>query len=183
MEAVKAPADDTAAVPEPPDAIKGTRPKTSQELKLNERLSLVALIDEGMRSGLAEAPVSADLFNNLWKLVDATAKGSKINRMKFEDSQNGFQNLEIKAENGEDLGRLNMIYLKKPISCYYLVYVEVAAPYRRKGLGNLILKHFAEFLTEKSAVGILDNIIPQEDPTNDIYLKHAWIPVETSSDS
>ena len=178
VEAVKAPSEDTAAVPEPPNAIKGTRPKTSQELKLNERLGLVALIDEGMRSGLAEAPVSADLFNNLWKLVDATAKGSKINRMKFEDSQNGFQNLEIKAENGDDLGRLNMIYLKKPIPCYYLVYVEVAAPYRRKGLGNLILKHFAEFLTEKSAVGILDNIIPQEDPTNDIYLKHSWIPVE-----
>ena len=176
--AARASVDDTAAVSEPPGAIKITRPKTSQELKLNERLGLVALIDEGMRSGLAEAPVSADLFNNLWKLVDATAKGSKINRMKFEDSQNGFQNLEIKAENGEDLGRLNMIYLKKPIPCYYLVYVEVAAPYRRKGLGNLILKHFAEFLTEKSAVGILDNIIPQEDPTNDIYLKHAWIPVE-----
>jgi len=153
-------------------------PKTTKELKLNERLSLVALIDEGMRRGLAEAPVSADLFSDLWKLVDATAKGGRINRLKFEDSQNGFQNFEIKAETGDNLARLNMIYLKKPIPCYYLVYVEVAAPYRRKGLGNLILKYFAEFLVEKSAVGILDNIIPQEDPTNDIYLKHSWVPVE-----
>jgi len=153
-------------------------PETQNDLNLSERLSLVALIDEGMRRGLAEAPVSADLFDNLWELVGATAKGGRINRLKFTDSQNGFQMFEIKAETGENLARLNMIYLKKPISCYYLVYVEVAAPFRRKGLGHQILKSFADFLTEKSAVGILDNIIPQEDPTNDVYLKQSWIPVE-----
>lgn len=153
-------------------------PKTSKDLNLGERLSLVALIDEGMRSGLAEAPVSADLFDNLWELVGATAKGGRINRLKFNDSQNGFQMFEIKAESGENLARLNMIYLKKPMPCYYLVYVEVAAPFRRKGLGNQILKSFADFLTEKSAVGILDNIIPRDDPTNAVYLKHSWIPVE-----
>ncbi len=159
-----------------PNAV--TLPETKKKLNLNERLSLVALIDEGMRRGLAEAPVSADLFNNLWELVGATAKGGRINRLKFQDSQNGFQMFEIKAESGENLARLNMIYLKKPIPCYYLVYVEVAAPFRRKGLGHHILKSFADFLTEKSAVGILDNIIPREDPTNDIYLKQSWIPVE-----
>ena len=153
-------------------------PETKEDLNLSERLSLVALIDEGMRRGLAEAPVSADLFDNLWELVGATAKGGRINRLKFTDSQNGFQMFEIKAETGENLARLNMIYLKKPIPCYYLVYVEVAAPFRRKGLGHQILKSFADFLTEKSAVGILDNIIPQEDPTNDVYLKQSWIPVE-----
>ncbi len=153
-------------------------PATRKDLNLSERLSLVALIDEGMRRGLAEAPVSADLFDNLWELVGATAKGGRINRLRFTDSQNGFQMFEIKAETGENLARLNMIYLKKPISCYYLVYVEVAAPFRRKGLGHQILKSFADFLTEKSAVGILDNIIPQEDPTNDVYLKQSWIPVE-----
>ena len=152
--------------------------KTSKDLNLGERLSLVALIDEGMRSGLAEAPVSADLFDNLWELVGATAKGGRINRLKFNDSRNGFQMFEIKAETGENLARLNMIYLNKPIPCYYLVYVEVAAPFRRKGLGNQILKSFADFLTEKSAVGILDNIIPQDDPTNAVYLKHSWTPVE-----
>ncbi len=155
-----------------------TVPETSKDLNLSERLSLVALIDEGMRRGLSEGPVSADLFNNLWELVNATAKGGRINRLKFNDSQNGFQQFEIKAESGENLARLNMIYLKKPIPCYYLVYVEVAAPFRRKGLGNRILKSFADFLTEKSAVGILDNIIPQEDPTYDVYLKQSWIPVE-----
>ncbi len=153
-------------------------PTKKMPLSLNDRLSLMALIDEGMRRGLAEAPVSADLFNDLWELVGATAKGGRINRLKFEDSKNGFQMFEVKAESGENLARLNMIYLRKPIPCYYLVYVEVAAPFRRKGLGNLILKAFGDFLTDKSAVGILDNIIPLEDPTNDIYLKHSWIPVE-----
>ena len=71
-----------------------------------------------------------------------------------------------------------MLYLKKPIPCYYLVYVEVATLFRRKGLGNLILKAFRDFLIKKSAIGILDNIIPREDPTYDIYVKLDWRPVE-----
>ena len=174
-----------APVPEPEETEKASPdsgaillPAKKTSLSLNDRLSLVALIDEGMRRGLAEAPVSADLFNDLWELVGATAKGGRINRLKFEDSKNGFQMFEVKAESGENLARLNMIYLRKPIPCYYLVYVEVAAPFRRKGLGNLILKSFGDFLVGKSAVGILDNIIPHEDPTNDIYLKHSWVPVE-----
>ena len=75
-------------------------PDKKKGLKVNERLSLVALIDEGMRLGLPEAPVAADLFNDLWDLVDATAKGGRINRLKFEDSQDGFQMFEIKADTG-----------------------------------------------------------------------------------
>ncbi len=153
-------------------------PDKKKGLSLNERVSLVALIDEGMRLGLPEAPVAADLFNDLWDLINATAKGGKINRLKFKDSQDGFQMFEIKAETGEHLGRLNMLYFKKPIPCYYLVYVEVAAPFRRKGLGNRILKFFADFLISKSAIGILDNIIPPENPTYDIYLKQSWKPIE-----
>jgi len=153
-------------------------PEKKRGLGLNERLSLVALIDEGMRLGLPDAPVTADLFNDLWDLVNATVKGGRINRLEFKDSQDGFQMFEIKAETGEHLGRLNMLYLKKPIPCYYLVYVEVAAPFRRKGWGNRVLKYFADFLISKSAVGILDNIIPPEEPTYDIYLKQSWKPVE-----
>ncbi|MBW2709213.1 MAG: MBL fold metallo-hydrolase [Deltaproteobacteria bacterium] len=172
--------EDTTPSPTEPKAVMF--PGTKKRLNLNERLSLVALIDEGMRRGLSKAPISAALFDNLWELVGATAKGGRINRLPFPktgtDSQNGFQLFEIKAETGEDLARLNMIYLKKPIPCYYLVYVEVAALFRRKGLGHQILKSFADFLTQKSAIGILDNIIPQEDPTNDVYLKYSWIPVE-----
>ena len=64
-----------------------------------------------------------------------------------------------------------------------LVYVEVAAPFRRKGLGTQILRYFKEFLIKRSAVGILDNIIPQEDLTYDIYLKHSWQPLDGMMDN
>ena len=56
--------------------------------------------------------------------------------------------------------------------------MEVAPPYRRKGLGNRILEHFRDFLNQKSAIGILDNIIPEEDITYDIYLRQSWEPIE-----
>jgi len=148
-------------------------------LTLNERLGLIALIDEGMRLGLPKAPMVADLFNDLWDLMNATVSGSKLDRLNPEDSKTGLRLFEINAESGENLGRLNMLYLKKPIPCYYLVYVEVAAPFRKRGLGTRILKHFRDFLVDKSALGILNNIIPSEDPTYDIYLKQSWKPIET----
>jgi len=149
------------------------------DLGLNERLALISLIDEGMRVQSHQSPIVADLFSNLWDLVHQTISGSRIQRLKPEDSHNGFRVIEINADTGENLGRLNMLYLRKPIPCYYLVYVEVAGPFRRKGLGTQILNHFGKFLIRRSAVGILDNIIPKEDPTYDIYLRHSWRPVET----
>ncbi|RLB17348.1 MAG: hypothetical protein DRG82_06730 [Deltaproteobacteria bacterium] len=156
---------------------RGSR-KPIEEIKLQDRLSLISLIDEGMRTGAAQFPMVADLFNNLWDLVTKTARGSRIDPLKPEDTRNGFRVFEINAETGENLGRLNMLYLKKSIPCYYLVYVEVASPFRRKGLGHRILDYFRDFLIRKSAVGILDNIIPEEDPTYTIYFKHAWEPVD-----
>ena len=149
-----------------------------KRLGLNDRLALISLMDEGVRLGSSDSPMVADLFSELGDLVDATVSGAKIDRLKPEDAQNGFKVFEINAETGENLGRLHMLYLKKPIPCYYLVYVEVAAPFRKKGLGNRILLTFRDFLIEKSAVGILDNIIPEEEPTYDIYMKLDWKPVE-----
>lgn len=149
-----------------------------RDLRLKERLGLISLIDEGTRMKSPESPIVADLFNNLWELVNQTVSGSRINRLKPEASHNGFRIIEVNAETGENLGRLNMLYLRKPMPCYYLVYVEVAAPFRRKGLGTRILKHFREFLASRSAVGILDNIIPEDDPTYDIYLRQSWKPIE-----
>ena len=151
----------------------------AQRLSINERLAMIELIDSGMRAGAAGAPIVADLFSNLWDLVNVTVAGSKIDRLKPKGGQNGFRTLEINSGGGDNLGRLNMLYLKKPIPCYYLVYVEVAAPYRRKGLGNRVLVHFREFLEAKGAMGILDNIIPESDPTFDIYAKQAWELVES----
>jgi hypothetical protein len=150
----------------------------TKTLSLNERLGIIALIDKGMRLRAPQTPLVSDLFSNLWGLVSATVSGSRIDRLKPEGMRNGFKVFEINAESGENLGRLNMLYLKKPIPCYYLVYVEVAGPFRRKGLGNRILEYFKDFLIEKSAVGILDNIIPEEDPTYSIYSKQGWEPLE-----
>lgn len=145
---------------------------------LNERLALIGLIDGGLRKGAPDSPVMADLFNDLWGLVDSTVSGSKIDRFNPEETGNGFSVFKINSDSGDNLGRLNMLYLKKPLPCYYLVYVEVAPPFRRKGLGNRILDYFRDFLVQKSAIGILDNIIPENDPTYGIYFRHAWEPVE-----
>lgn len=157
---------------------ESSRDREARDLGLHERLGLIGLIDEGARSGNEKSPVVADLFNDLWTLVDRTISGARINPLKPEESSNGFGVLEINAETGENLGRLNMLYLKKPMPCYYLVYVEVAAPFRRKGLGRLVLEHFRQFLQDKVALGILDNIIPSDDPTYMIYTKQAWEPLE-----
>ncbi len=150
----------------------------SCQLSLNERLSLIALIDRGMRSKAANSPIVADLFSDLWELVGATITGSRLHHQSPDDSRNGFRVFEIKAEGGGNLGYLNMLYLRKPIPCYYLAYVEIAPFFRKQGLGNRILDHYRKFLAEKSAIGILDNIIPEEDPTFDIYFKHCWEPIE-----
>ncbi|MBI5571071.1 MAG: hypothetical protein HY914_14095 [Desulfomonile tiedjei] len=147
-------------------------------LGVNERLWLIGLIDGAVRAGSSHPPLVADLFSELGNLVDATVRGAKIDRLQADESNHGFRVLEINGEAGENLGRLNMLYLKKPIPCYYLVYVEVAPLFRRRGLGNLILQVFRDFLVKKSAVGILDNIIPREDPTYDIYVKLNWRPIE-----
>ena len=152
--------------------------RETKRLTLNERLALINLMEGGMRRVASDAPMTADLFENLSGLLNETVSGAKIDRLGADQSNNGFKILEINSDKGENLGRLNMLYLKKPIPCYYLVYVEVAAPFRNKGLGNLVLDVFRDFLAEKTAVGLLDNIIPNNDPTYDIYLKLDWKPIE-----
>ena len=150
----------------------------SKTISLNERLGLITLIDEGICFASPDPPMVSDLFNNLWDLVNATVSGSRIDRFKPEEVHNGFRTFEINSERGENLARLNMLYLKKPLPCYYLIYVEVGGPFRKRGLGSRILEYFKDFLTEKSAIGILDNIIPAEDPSYTIYSKHGWEPLE-----
>jgi len=149
----------------------------ADRLSLNDRLALIGLIDEGIRAGASDSGIITDLFTELGNLVNATVSGARIDRLRS-DNANGFKTLEIIADRGENLGRLNMLYLNKPIPCYYLVYVEVASPFRNKGLGNRILSAFSDFLMKRCVIGILDNIIPQEDPTYDIYRKLQWLPGE-----
>jgi len=147
-------------------------------LGLHERLALISLMNEEARNGQSDSPMVADLFDDLWNLVDRTVSGASVHRMRPDGHRNGFKVLEITARQGEILGRLNMLYLNKPIPCYYLVYVEVLKPFRNKGLGTLVLEAFKDFLTERSALGILDNIIPRNDPTFDIYAKLDWQPFD-----
>lgn len=149
-----------------------------KRLSLSDRLALIGLITEGARQGLADSPLVADLFSELWNLVDATVSGAKVDRLGQMGARDGFRILGVSCATGENLSRLNMIYLNKPMPCYYLVYVELASAFRNRTLGNMILKVFRDFLTAKSAIGILDNIIPPDDPTYDTYLKLDWKPLE-----
>jgi len=70
----------------------------TRTISLNERLALIALIDEGTRLGSAGTPIASDLFNDLWELVNATVSGSRIDRFKPEEVRNGFRTFEINAE-------------------------------------------------------------------------------------
>lgn len=149
------------------------------QLSLSDRISLISLMDGGMHPIKTVDPaLGADLFDNLWELVNSTVSGSRIHRLEPEESLHGFRVLEVKSDSGEILGSLNMLFLEQPIPCYYLVYVEVAPFFRKKGLGKGILEHFRDFLVEEDAIGLLDNIIPIEDPSYSIYFKLGWEPIE-----
>jgi GNAT superfamily N-acetyltransferase len=150
----------------------------SSPLAVGERLGLIGLIDEGMRRQAVDSPLLADLFQNLNDLVNHTVRGAQIDQLKPDANRTGFHGIEVRAGDGQLLGRLNMLFLKKPLPCYYLVYVEVSAPFRNQGLGGRILNHYRRFLDEKNAIGLLDNIIPKDHPTADIYVKQGWRSVE-----
>ena len=135
----------------------------------------LALLPDRSRRPDGLSPFSPyDAFANLNDLINLTLHGVKIERFKPRDNHGPFHTLEIHTEEGEILGYLNMLYLKKAISCYYLVYVEVMPPFRGLGLGNRILHEFMEFVKEKRAIGLLDNIIPPEEVTYGIYARAGW---------
>jgi GNAT superfamily N-acetyltransferase len=119
-----------------------------------------------------------EVFEGLNELIDRTVHGTKIERFRPKGSRQPFHTLEIHTEGKEALGYLNMIYLRRPIPSYYLVYVEVLPPFRGRGLGNKILKAFREFVEDAGAVGVLDNIILPEEPTYNIYTKLGWKSIE-----
>lgn len=70
-------------------------------------------------------PLSADeIFEELTVLVNETVQGTRIKCFRRGEGTRSFHSFEIHSEEGEVLGSLNMIYLRKPITSYYLVYVE-----------------------------------------------------------
>jgi GNAT superfamily N-acetyltransferase len=119
-----------------------------------------------------------EVFEGLDELIERTVHGTRIERFKPRQGVRPFHTFEIHTEGGETLGYLNMIYLKRPLPCYYLVYVEILPPFRGRGLGNKILKEFRAFAEDKGAMGLLDNNTPSEEPTYDIYTKLGWKGIE-----
>ena len=146
-------------------------------ISLKDTLAVIDMTLEDQEG--APAPLSPyEVFEGLNELTDRTVHGTKIERFRPQEASQPFHTFEIHTEGREVLGYLNMIYLRKPLPCYYLVYVEVLVSFRGRGLGNKILKAFREFVEDKGAVGLLDNIIPPEDPTYDIYTKLGWECIE-----
>ena len=142
-------------------------------IRLKDALSIIdmTLQDQTTQSkGLS--PYEA--FTHLNKLIGMTVHGVKIERFKPRGNRRPFHTLEIQSEERDILGYLNMIYLKRVTPCYYLVYVEVVSSFRGLGLGNKILNVFMEFVKDKRAIGLLDNIIPPEEVTYDLYTKAGW---------
>ena len=146
---------------------------------LKDALAVIDMTLDDQSGELAALP-PYEVFRGLNKLIERTVHGTKIERFRPQEGSQPFQIFEIRAEGGDVLGYLNMIYLRKPIPCYYLVYVEVLPSFRDRGLGNKILKAFREFVEDKKAVGLLDNIIPSEEPTYGIYTKLGWKSVKKS---
>lgn len=138
-----------------------------------DALTLINMtFDEQMKRLDLPSPYNA--LKGLNELIDRTVRGAKIERFRPTEHRRRFHTLEIHTETGEILGYLNMLYLKRRIPCYYLIYVEVMPAFRGLGLGTKIVHAFKEFLLDKKAIGLLDNIVPPDDPTYAIYTNLGW---------
>ncbi len=140
---------------------------------LKDALALVDMTLTDELDGLG-GELPGVLFHGLNGLIHSTVHGTTVERFRPTGGGQRFHTFEIHTDEGEVLGYLNMMYFRKPIPCYYLMYVEVLPPFRGRGLGNKILMAFREFANLKGAVGLLDNIIPEDEPTFDIYTKLGW---------
>ena len=139
-------------------------------IRIKEALSVIDVtFDDRLH---ASSPYEA--FSGLNMLIDRTVHGARIESVGPRKGTSRFHTLEIHTEEGEVLGYLNMLYLKRPFLCYYLVYVEVMPSFRGLGLGSRILSVFVGFLKDEGAVGLLDNIIPADEPAYEMYRHLGW---------
>ena len=144
---------------------------------LKDTLTVIEMTLEDQRKELEDL-FPHEVFEGLNDLIDRTVHGTKIERFRPKEGNQPFHTFEIHTKGGEVLGYLDMIFIRKPIPCYYLVYVEILSPFRGRGLGNKILKAFKEFAEDQEAMGLLDNIILPEEPTYRIYTKLGWKSIE-----
>jgi GNAT superfamily N-acetyltransferase len=157
---------------------------SDQILEIRERMrksgvglkNTLSVIDMTFEDQIRRLDASSpyETFRDLSTLIDRTVRGAKVERFLPRDNSRHFHTLEIHTENGEILGYLNMLYIKRYVPCYYLIYVEIMPSFRGLGLGNMILNAFIEFLNERKAIGLLDNIVPPEDSAYEIYTRLGW---------
>ena len=140
---------------------------------LKETLAVIDMTLEDHRNE-SRGRFPYEVFEGLDDLIDRTVRGTKIERFKPKEGHPMFHTFEIHANGGDILGYLNTIYLRKPLPCYYLVYVEVLPHFRGRGLGNKILQSFKEFVENTGALGLLDNIILPGEPTYNLYTNLGW---------
>ncbi len=152
------------------------RIKKSQ-IGLKDTLAVIDMTLEDYRNE-SRGGFPYEVFMGLDDLIDRTVRGTKIERFRPKEGHPLFHTFEIHANGGDVLGYLNTIYLRKPLPCYYLIYVEVLPHFRRRGLGNKILQSFRQFAENTGAVGLLDNIILPEEPTYNIYTNLGWKRIE-----
>jgi GNAT superfamily N-acetyltransferase len=139
-------------------------------IRIKEALSVIDVtFDDRLH---ASSPYEA--FAGLNTLIDRTVHGARVESFRPRKGTPRFHTLEIHTEEGEILGYLNMLHLKRPLPCYYLVYVEVMPSFRGLGLGSRILSAFMGFLKDEGAVGLLDNIIPADEPAYEMYRRLGW---------
>jgi hypothetical protein len=128
-------------------------------ISLKDTLAVIDMtLEDQFRELISLSPY--EVFEGLNGLIDTTVHGTKVERFRPQQGSQPFHTFEIHTEDGEVLGYLNMIYLRKPIPC------------------NKILRTFREFVENRGALGLLDNIIPAGEPTYDIYAKAGWECIE-----
>jgi GNAT superfamily N-acetyltransferase len=147
------------------------------QISLKDVLAVVDMAT-GEQTGAPEFSSLQEIFEELRALIDQTVHATKIKRFSAREGDRPFHTFEILSDGGEILGHLNMIYLRKPITSYYLVYVEVLPHFRGKGLGAKVLSTFGEYVEASRTIGLLENIIFPEEPTYTLYAKHGWRPIE-----
>jgi len=147
------------------------------EIGLRDVLSVVDMA-MGEQPGASDFSSLHEVLEELRVRINKTVDATKIKRFNPREGARLFHTFEIHSDRGEVLGYLNMIYLRRPITSYYLVYVEVLPHFRGKGLGAKILSTFGQLVETSRTIGLLDNIILPEDPTYTLYAKHGWRPIE-----
>ncbi len=159
------------------EAPKNNEKEMGSRIDLKDVLTFLDMAMEGQPD--AFFPPSADeIFGELTLLINKTVRATKIERFKPDQGTGPFHRFEIHSEQGEALGYLNTIYLRKPIPSYYLVYVEILPSLRGQGLGGRVLNTFKEYAESSRAVALLDNIILPQEPTYTLYTKLGWRPIE-----